>query len=394
MKVKITRSVMVPDKRKVAIFEKVPQLGPKILFFSGGSALRSLSQHLIRYTYNSIHLMTPFDSGGSSAKIRQSFGVIAVGDIRNRIMALADQSIQGNPEIFLLFAYRFAKDTPDKELEKQFHAMILGEHPLVKNIPHPMRKIIRNHLLIFKRNMPSTFPLQGASIGNLILMGGYLNSGGHIDPVIFLFTKLVEARGTVRPITGANLQLAVELANGKIIIGQHLISGKETSPLNSPVRKVFLTADQRSTMPLNLGIRTKIKDLIRKADLICYPIGSFFSSVVANLLPHGVGQAVSENDNLKVFIPNTTYDPEQTGLNVYDTVVELIAYLRKSCDEEVSVSQLLNFVVVDSKNGDYRDLDIKNIKALGVEVLDLPLANKNTHLVEEHLLNEILLSLC
>ena len=35
----------------------------------------------------------------------------------------------------------------------------------------------------------------------LILAGGYLEHGRHIDPVIFLISRLVEARGTVRPIT-------------------------------------------------------------------------------------------------------------------------------------------------------------------------------------------------
>ena len=34
------RSVTVPDRIKVARYEKVPELGPRILFFSGGTALK------------------------------------------------------------------------------------------------------------------------------------------------------------------------------------------------------------------------------------------------------------------------------------------------------------------------------------------------------------------
>ena len=45
---------------------------PRILFFSGGTALRETSRKLVRHTRNSIHLVTPFDSGGSSAVIRQA----------------------------------------------------------------------------------------------------------------------------------------------------------------------------------------------------------------------------------------------------------------------------------------------------------------------------------
>ena len=77
------------------------EAGPAILFFSGGTALRGLSRHLLRHTRNSIHLSTPFDSGGSSASIRKAFHMPAVGDLRNRLVALADPAISGRPEIFL-----------------------------------------------------------------------------------------------------------------------------------------------------------------------------------------------------------------------------------------------------------------------------------------------------
>ena len=50
---------------------------------------------LPRYTHNSTHLITPFDSGGSSASLREAFGMLSVGDLRNRLLALADD---GSPE--------------------------------------------------------------------------------------------------------------------------------------------------------------------------------------------------------------------------------------------------------------------------------------------------------
>ena len=71
----ITRTVQLPDKIRLARFARAPELGPKVLFFSGGSALNPLSRRLINYTHNSIHLITPFDSGGSSAVLRKAFGM-------------------------------------------------------------------------------------------------------------------------------------------------------------------------------------------------------------------------------------------------------------------------------------------------------------------------------
>jgi len=65
--------------------------------------------------------------------------------------------------------------------------------------------------------MPESFSLQGANIGNLILAGGFLNNGRHIDPVIFLFSKLVQVRGIVRPISSEYMHLAATLENGKTV---------------------------------------------------------------------------------------------------------------------------------------------------------------------------------
>ncbi|MFW5836578.1 MAG: 2-phospho-L-lactate transferase CofD family protein, partial [Desulfovibrionaceae bacterium] len=109
MGTRLTREATIPDPMRLARYERIPELGPRILFFSGGTALRELSREIIRYTHNTIHLITPFDSGGSSAKLREAFHMPAVGDIRNRLMALADTSLTGNPAIFNFFAHRFPK---------------------------------------------------------------------------------------------------------------------------------------------------------------------------------------------------------------------------------------------------------------------------------------------
>ncbi|MEG6550492.1 2-phospho-L-lactate transferase CofD family protein, partial [Desulfocurvibacter africanus] len=91
MRILVSRTTTLPDPIKLARFLRAPELGPKVLFFTGGTALKALSRRIIDYTHNSIHLITPFDSGGSSAKLRAAFDMPAVGDLRNRLMALADR---------------------------------------------------------------------------------------------------------------------------------------------------------------------------------------------------------------------------------------------------------------------------------------------------------------
>ena len=80
-RITLTQSRVVPDPIRLARYLRAPEIGPTVLFFSGGSALRKTSRVLTEYTHNSVHLVTPFDSGGSSALLREAFGMLSVGDL-------------------------------------------------------------------------------------------------------------------------------------------------------------------------------------------------------------------------------------------------------------------------------------------------------------------------
>ncbi len=393
--IRIARSLTIPDPVRLERYHRSPSLGPRLLFFSGGTALRKLSRELVGYTHNSVHLITPFDSGGSSAKLRQAFHMLAVGDIRNRLMALADRSVRGNPEIYALFSTRFPGDEEPAVLAERLAAMVKGKDALVRAVPDPLRKIVRNFLRIFAACMPEDFDLAGASVGNLILTGGYLNHEQHIDPVIYLFSKLVEARGVVRPIVNRDLHLAAELADGRVLVGQHLLTGKEAPAITSPVKRLSLVKSLENPEPATVRIRSKIRELITGAELICFPMGSFYTSLIANLLPRGVGDAVAEADCPKVFIPNLGTDPEMLGLTVSDAVTTLLRYLEESAGACVPRERLLNFALLDTKNGDYRGpLDLSRIRRLGVEVIDARLVTQESApLLDAGRLAEHLLSL-
>jgi 2-phospho-L-lactate transferase/gluconeogenesis factor (CofD/UPF0052 family) len=151
--IKVIKKITIPNKTAVERFRRVPELGPSLLFFSGGSALAPLSRRLIDFTHNSIHLITPFDSGGSSAELRKAFRMPAVGDVRNRLMALADQSVRGNPDVFNLFSHRLTHDDPE-QAANEFDHLLSGGSPLISVITDPLRKIIRNHLRLFAEAVP------------------------------------------------------------------------------------------------------------------------------------------------------------------------------------------------------------------------------------------------
>ncbi|MCA0996896.1 GAK system CofD-like protein [Alloyangia pacifica] len=347
-RVSIQRSAKLPDDLRVARSLSAPHLGPRLLFFSGGSALNQISRALKSYTYNSAHLITPFDSGGSSQVLREAFDMPAVGDLRSRLMALADESDLGQPDIFRLFSHRLPKNGDAEALRQEVAALVAGKHPLLKAISTPMGLLIQDFLNAFHAAAPTDFDYRNASIGNLILAGGYLGHGRLLEPVLFLMSKMVDVRGTVRGVVDCNLHLGVELADGRKIFGQREISGKEAPPIDTPIARLFLSEHGCEVPAGSVPLPKRNRKLIRRADLICYPPGSLFSSVIANLLPAGVGRTIAASEVPKVYVPSLGHDPEALGLSLADRVAAILAPLRADAGMDTPATRLMTHVLCDS----------------------------------------------
>ncbi|MBD8877096.1 GAK system CofD-like protein [Roseibium polysiphoniae] len=389
----IRRSVSFPDPLRVGRYKSNPDLGPRLLFFSGGTALNGISRALKSYSFNSVHLVTPFDSGGSSQALRKAFDMPAIGDLRSRLMALADESVLGHPEVFELFTHRFKKSVSKRALTSELETMVAGTHPLVKAIERPMRTLIMHQLGVFQASKPSRFDLRGASIGNLILAGGYLNQQKELEPIIFLVSKLVGVQGIVRAIVDGNLHLGADLEDGRSVIGQHLLTGKETAPIESPIANLYLSKSPLERSPVSTKLSKRNKKLITSADLICYPPGSFYSSVLANILPEGVGKAIASRDVPKVFVPSLGDDPEAMGLSVAQKVQILLRYLKKDAGTDISDDQLLNLVLLDAGE-DTSARDLEDLAKLGIPAVALDLVSRpSAPYYDPHQVCEALLSL-
>ena len=358
-----------------------PDDGPRILFFSGGTALRDLSRRLVRLTRASAHVITPFDSGGSSAVLRRAFGMPAPGDLRNRLMALADRSHKGHPEVFELFAHRFPKVAHPGGLDAELAEMAGGAHPLVSVVPEPMRSAVREHLEVFMQMMPVDFDLRGASIGNLILTAGYLAADRNFSVVLDTFRILARVLGEVALSCEADLHLAAELADGTVVCGQHRLTGKETAPLASAPVRLWACQGEDDPTPAPCAASAKALELVAGAELICFPMGSLFTSVAANLLPEGMGRAVAANPCPKVFIPNLGHDPECPGMAVADQAKIVVEALRKDmrADGGACGEAPLDMVLADAARGGYPGgLDEKALRALGARLVDRPLVTERS----------------
>jgi 2-phospho-L-lactate transferase/gluconeogenesis factor (CofD/UPF0052 family) len=114
---------------------------------------------------------------------------------------------------------------------------------------------------------------------------------------------------------------------------------------------------------------------LRVADMICFPIGSFFTSIVANLLPRGVGRTLCESRGIKVYVPNLGRDPEQLGMRLSDTVQTLVRYVGRDLGSDPPVERVIQYVLVDRRRGHYAmSLDLERLRGTGIEVIDRPLA--------------------
>ena len=137
-----------------------------------------------------------------------------------------------------------------------------------------------------------------------------------------------------------------------------------------------MTDSLASENPVSEPVAEDVRELILQADLICFPIGSFYSSVVASLLPDGVGKAVAANPCPKVFVPNPIGDPELLGHTVVEQVELLRSYLvAGGAPDGLSVLQI---VLVDSRADYPGGLNISELESIGVEVMDVQLITDDT----------------
>lgn len=372
----------------VARHQSAPEAGPRLLFFSGGTALNSLAVELKQHTHNSIHLVTPFDSGGSSASLRTAFNMPAVGDLRSRMMALADETCSGHPELYRLMTHRLPKESGQEHLRERLEQISQATDPLSSSLQQPLQGLICHYLKRFLNAAPEDFDYRSASLGNLVLTGGYLQDGRSLTPITLLLAELLEMRGIVCPITQQVSQLRVTTASGRTVIGQHLMTGKEVPPLAERIIEVALEHPPGQLVLL----RPAERDLIESADLLVFPPGSFFSSLIANLLPEGVSRAIANSRARKVFVPNLGLDPELYGMTLRDQIEFLQRQL--GCETEAQGTSKIDLLLTDSNLHAEVDSQLSCwLKEQGIELVDMDLAGASTDRYDEQKLCQALLAL-
>ncbi len=399
VQVQLRHPTYLPVYKKVHNFAHHPKDGPPMVLLSGGSGARTLSLSLIRYTHNATHLLPMFDDGGSSRECREAFDMAPPGDLRNRLMAISDMSRSGNPEVSRLFRTRLPREASPADLQRELDAYLREDHPQMTRIERRYRRIIIKLLEQFNKAKPAGFDLRGGSIGNFVMVGSYLLLGD-LESVVFEFSALAAARGEVLPVcAGGNLHLQAELEDGSTWIGQSRI----TSQAHAPISRLAIVArgEDGSHEEVHPRLNALAETAIRKAALVAYTMGSFYTSLVSNVMVQGVGRAVRQTKRPKVFVANLTRSVETAGMSVSTMLVELLRYLRRSDDQPGQMEDYVHYVLLgthgDSDEGGRIPVDLAAIRDLGVEPIVLPLEQQNedgTLVHDPEMVAAVLISLC
>ncbi len=301
----------------------------------------------------------------------------AVGDLRNRLIALAEQEAQTNREFLAVLRYRLPDTGDCASLLEELHSLRLGQHDMSRQLPGALKQVLQSQLSYFLSVVPETFDWRGACIGNLLLCAAYLKEDRSMTRALKWFTQLLGVAGHVIPVTLESCHLMVTLEDGREIIGEHRLSEEGPKVWGSPIQRVQLSESLQFYQPVVPGILPRLRPLLQESDLICYPPGSFFSSVIANLLTEPVPELIRHSPVPKVFVPNLGRDPEQEGLTLMACIELLISHMQRfSAHSEDGGRGFITHLLLDQDPGRYSGtLDYERLSALGIEVVRAAIAD-------------------
>ena len=267
--------------------------GPHIAAIGGGHGLSLLLRGLKKKTSNLAAIVTVADDGGSSGRLREEMDIIAPGDLRNCLVAMADKE----SVLEQLFQYRFEGR---------------GE-------------------------------LAGHSLGNLFL-AALIKEFGTPENALEAASKVLKVRGKVIPSTTEEVRLVGKMDDGKLIEGESEISAY-------PANIVKL-----STIPEKPKAVIDAVEAIHNADLIVLGPGSLYTSIMPNLLVPELLEAIKKSEAPCIYICNVMTQPGETvGYTVGQHLEALMQVVGKGVigyvlanKQEVNVDTLSKYVAAGS----------------------------------------------
>jgi uncharacterized cofD-like protein len=254
------------EKMTSAVYRtRVLQRAPHVVAIGGGTGLSTLLRGLKQVTANVTAIVTVMDDGGSSGRLRDEIDVLPPGDVRNCLLALAEDESRLSD----YFQHRF--DAPPE--------------------------------------------LAGHSLGNLVLVG-LEQATGSFDRAIEAMSYFLNVRGRVLPATLAKTRLVAHYADGEVVEGE--------SRIGHDGRRI----ERLTLSPSPVPAYERVLEAIADADVLVLGPGSLYTSLVPNLLVEPMARAIETSGAEKVLVANLMTQPGETdGFTLADHIRALAGYV-------------------------------------------------------------------
>lgn len=288
-----------------------------VTVIGGGTGLSTILRGLKRYNLKLNAIVTVSDDGGSSGRLSEDLGVLPPGDIRNCLVALADEeSLMAK-----LFQYRFSNGA-----------------------------------------------LKGHSFGNLFLVAMSSVLGDFLLGIKET-SKVLAIKGRVLPSTLTRVRLKAIFEDGTEIIGETAISSYKKSKIQKIELIPVNPSDKIYTTPEAILA-------LSNSDLIIIGPGSLYTSIIPNLILKEIKEKLKEiyKRSLILYVCNVMTQPGETiGYKASDHLKAIIEHLgfnpiryvivntRKPKEDILRKYQYLG--------ADFVEPDIEEVRKLRVEVL-------------------------
>ena len=235
---------------------------PNIVVIGGGTGSFTVLNSL--KTISEITaLVNMVDDGGSTGELRDQFGVLPTGDIRQCLVALSPSD-----ELREVFNYRFPKGSD----------------------------------------------FSGHNFGNLFLTALSNLAKGDFAEAIENASKILNVKGRVVPVTLDDRHLVIETTDGAIIRGEHKIDYLDIPSLKG----AQISFDEHTK------VNPVASKAIKNANIIVIAPGDLYTSIGPALAVKGISEAIRKTDAKVIYICNLVNKPRHTmGFKVEDYAAEI-----------------------------------------------------------------------
>ncbi len=214
------------------------------------------------------------DDGGSTGVLRDAYGFLPAGDVRQALVALSpEESVLRD-----LFAYRFNK----------------GD-------------------------------VAGHNLGNLFLTA-LSDILGSSTKAIEEASRVLNISGTVVCSTDVPATLSALLEDGRVLVGEHVIDEREKA--RNKIKEL--------SYEVVLSLSGSARRAIESADVLIFGPGDLYTSTIASVLADGTKEAIMNSEAKVFYIGNLFTKAGQTGdFTASDHVRTLASYIGRSPDAVV-----------------------------------------------------------